>query len=70
MLEKGLFQGDIEKRGIKIEKIIKQGCAGGVRIAVNTKNPVTIIMTIRRTNDIYIVDNTNDYNNNNNNNLT
>jgi hypothetical protein len=67
VLEKGPFQGDIEKRGVKI---VKQGCAGGVRIAVNTKNPVTITMTIRRADDVRIVDNTNDYNNDNNNDLT
>jgi hypothetical protein len=67
VLEKGPFQGDIKKRGIKIKKIVKQGCAGGVRIVVNTKNPVIIIMTIRYTDDICIVDNINDYNNNNNN---
>jgi len=67
VLEKGPFQGDIEKRGVKIKKIVKQGCAGSVRIAVNIKNPVIITMTIRRADDVRIVDNTNDYNNDNNN---
>jgi len=41
MPKKGPFQGDIKKRGVKIKKIVKQGYAGGVCIAVNTKNPVT-----------------------------
>jgi hypothetical protein len=47
-----------------------KGYASGVRIAVNTKNPVIITITIRYINDVRIIDNINDYNNNNNNDLT
>jgi len=69
VLKKGLFQRDIKKRSIKIKKIIKQGCTNGVYIAVNIKNLIIIIITIKYIDDIYIVDNTNNYNNNNNNDL-